>query len=120
MTVAQSAATLILAAVFWLLWGRVSAYSLVLGGLISTLPNAVYARQVFRYRGARAMTLVVKAIYMGEFIKLALMGAGFVLTFTLVNPLEVKALFAGFVLVHGIGIAALAKIQAHSQQKTNC
>src|SRR5690554_2899109 len=112
---AQCVATLILALVFWVLWGRVSAYSMMLGGLISTVPNAIYARQVFRYRGARAMTQVVKAIYMGEFIKLTLMGSGFALAFTLVEPLDTKALFAGFVLVHGAGIAALAKIQAYSQ-----
>lgn len=57
------------------------------------------------------MKRTVKAIYMGELIKLALMGAGFALAFKYVRPLDAVALFAGFVLVHAAGIAALVKIQ---------
>ena len=116
MTVVQGAVTLALAITSYLFWGRVSAYSLLLGGLISTVPNAYYARAVFRHRGARALTRTVKAIYMGELIKLAMMGAGFALAFKYVRPVDATALFAGFVLTHAAGMAALVKIQATSRQ----
>ena len=112
----QAIVMLVLALASFLLWGRVFAYSLLLGGLISAVPNAYYARTVFRQLGARAMVRTVKAIYMGELIKLVLMGAGFALAFTLVEPVDAIALFAGFVLVHLVGIVALVKIQAAPQQ----
>jgi len=111
MTAAQAVVLLILSTVTLLVAGRVSAYSLCLGGLISLLPTAYFARRAFRYRGARVMTLAVKAIYLGELIKLALMGAGFGLVFKYVRPLDSIALFAGFVLVHLAGIAALVTLQ---------
>lgn len=111
MTAAQAVLLLILSTATLLVAGRVSAYSLMLGGLISLLPSAYFARKAFRYRGARAMTLAVKAIYLGELIKLALMGAGFGLAFKYVRPLDPMALFAGFVLVHLAGIAILVTLQ---------
>lgn len=116
MTAVQCVATVVLVAVSYLLWGVVSAYSVLLGGLISTVPNAYYARKVFRHRGARAMTRAVKAIYMGELVKLAMMGAGFGLAFKMVDPLNAFALFAGFVLVHVSGMAALVRVQALTQR----
>lgn len=112
----QTAVMLVLAIASLFLWGRVSAGSLLLGGLISILPNAYYAHKVFRHRGAQAMTRMVSAIYMGELIKLALMGAGFALAFKYVRPLNAIALFAGFVLVHAAGIAALATLQAPARK----
>lgn len=116
MIIAQIVVMLVTAAVASLLWGTVTAYSIALGALISIVPNAYYARKVFQHRGARAMTLIVKAIYMGEFIKLTMMGAGFALAFIYVKPLDTMALFAGFVLVHMAGIAALVNIQKRPQQ----
>lgn len=111
MIAVQSAALLILSAVILLVAGRVSAYSLLTGGLISLLPTAYFAHKAFRYRGARAMTQAVKAIYLGELIKLVLMGTGFALAFNTIRPLDALALFAGFVLVHVTGIAALVTLQ---------
>lgn len=116
MAAAQAALMLVLATVSYFIWGRVSAYSLLLGGSISILPNAYFARKVFQYRGARAMTQTVQAIYMGELIKLALMGAGFALAFKYVRPLNAMALFAGFVLVHATGIAALVTLQGGARK----
>ena len=104
----QVAVLLLLSGSGFLMLGVVLAYSVLLGGLISIVPGAYFVRKVFAYSGARAMHNVVRSVYVGEVIKLLLMGAGFALSFALVDPLHVPGLFAGFILVHGAGMVALA------------
>jgi ATP synthase protein I len=101
--VATSAALLILS-------GWVSAYSLLIGGLLSALPGALFASRVFKYRGARAAQKIVKELYTGQALKLVLMSAGFALSFYYVKPLNVVALFSGFILVHVTGLIVLARV----------
>lgn len=103
----QAAVTLLLAGSSLMLGGRVFAYSVLLGGLISLVPNGWYANLFFRHSGARAMEKLIKNAYLGEAIKLVMMGAGFALVFRLVDPLHVPGLFAGFVLVHIAGLVAM-------------
>lgn len=107
----QVTAMLALSGLAYVTLGLVFAGSVLLGGLISIIPNAYFAHKVFRHTGARAMETVVRNAYLGEFVKLALTGAGFGLAFVLVEPLHVPGLFAGFVLVHVTGIAALVTSQ---------
>ena len=59
--VAQLAATIFIAAVSLLFSGSVIAYSVLLGGLISALPNSYFAFQAFKYQGARNADKVVKS-----------------------------------------------------------
>lgn len=87
--------------------GSTVAWSAFLGGLISMIPSAYFAYKVMGQTGARAMERVVRGAYLGEVVKLALIGAGFALTFVLVDPLHVPGLFAGFVLVHVAGLTAV-------------
>lgn len=107
----QVAAMLLLSGASLAVLGKVSAYSVLLGGLISIIPNAYFAAKVFSQSGARAMETVVRNAYLGEFIKLALMGAGFSLVFVLVEPLQALGVFAGFVLVHIVWLACLIRLQ---------
>ena len=93
------------------LLGTVSAYSVLLGGVITMVPNAYFASKVFRHTGARAMEQIVRSAYLGEIIKLALTGAGFALAWSFVRPLQVAALLAGFLLVHITGTVALVRLQ---------
>jgi ATP synthase protein I len=90
--------------------GWISAYSVLIGGLINMIPNAYFAHKAFRYRGARAAQKIVRELYTGEAIKLLLMGAGFALSFLYVKPLNTAALFSGFVLVHITGILVFVRI----------
>jgi len=90
--------------------GWISAYSVLIGGLINVIPNAYFAYKVFRYRGARAAQKIVRELFTGEAIKLLLMGAGFALSFLYVKPLNTAALFSGFVLVHITGILVFVRI----------
>ncbi|MEX0739881.1 MAG: ATP synthase subunit I [Pseudohongiella sp.] len=87
-----------------------SAYSLLIGGLICLIPGTLFARRAFKYRGARSAGLIVKELYKGEAIKLVLMGAGFALSFIYVKPLDVVALFSGFVLVHITGVLMFVRV----------
>ena len=102
---------LILAGTAFAFLGTVSAYSVLLGGAITIDPNAYFASKVFRHTGARAMEQVVRSAYLGEIIKLALVGVGFALAYIFVRPLQVAALMAGFLLVHICGTVALARLQ---------
>jgi ATP synthase protein I len=107
----QIIAMLLLSGVSLVVLGWVSAYSVLLGGLISIIPNAYFAAKVFSQTGARAMESIVRNAYLGEFIKLALMGAGFALVFVAVKPLHAPAVFAGFVVVHIVWLVCLIRLQ---------
>jgi len=104
---AQIAAMLLLSGLALVVLGPIAAWSALLGGLISTIPSTYFAYKVMGQTGARAMERVVRGAYLGELIKLVLIGTGFALTFVLVDPLHVPSLFAGFVLVHLSGLTAV-------------
>lgn len=78
-------------------WDTVVAYSVLLGGLIQLIPQAWFARQAFRYAGARRVQSIVSAMYWGETGKVVLSAMLFTTTFLLVSPLNVGALFGSFV-----------------------
>ncbi|MDT8428041.1 MAG: ATP synthase subunit I [Pseudomonadales bacterium] len=107
----QMLVTIALSGMAAVLGATVAAYSMLFGGLISAVPNAYFAHRVFRYRGARATTSIVKAFYAGEAIKLALISAGFALVFMYVKPLHTLAFFGGFVLVHLSGLLMLTRLK---------
>lgn len=98
------------------LLGWISAYSLLLGGLICAIPNAYFAIKAFEYKGARAAQKIVRAFYVGEAVKILLMCAGFALTFKFVQPLSTPAVFLGFVLVYVMGLIALMAMQADKRR----
>ena len=93
-----------------ILAGWVSAYSLLIGGLISLIPGTLFASRVFKYRGARAAQMIAREVYRGEAIKWFLTGLGFALSFIYVEPLNVVALFSGFVLVYLAGVVLFARL----------
>ena len=98
------------------IWGSISAYSLLLGGLISIIPNAYFANKMFRETGARAMERVVKRALAGEVVKIAMIGLGFGLVLTLVKPIDVLMLFLGFSIVHITGIIETARLVKNYSQ----
>lgn len=94
---AQLGLSAVLATLFWGIFGYVSGYSALLGGLTCVIPNAFLALRLAvprRDPGARAL---VRAAYIGELGKLALTVLMFGIAFTLVRPLAAEALFAGFI-----------------------
>ncbi|MEC8859728.1 MAG: ATP synthase subunit I [Pseudomonadota bacterium] len=101
---------LLISALAAILAGWVSAYSLLIGGLISLIPGTLFASRVFKYRGARAAQMIAREVYRGEAIKLVLSAASFALSFIYVEPLNVVALFSGFVLVYLAGVVLFARL----------
>ena len=80
-------------------WDAVVAYSALLGGLIQIIPQAWFARQAFRYAGARRVHAIVSAMYWGETGKVVLSAVLFTTTFLMISPLNVGALFSSFVIM---------------------
>jgi ATP synthase protein I len=107
-TVFQSVVLLLLVTGTFLAWGKVVAWSAGLGGLVSLIPGTWFAYLVFRHTGARSMERMVRSTYMGELVKLLMMGAGFGLVFALVEPVSARAVFGGFVLIHLAGMLGIA------------
>ncbi|MDX1491331.1 MAG: ATP synthase subunit I [Pseudohongiellaceae bacterium] len=112
----QFVAVGVITAIGYTILGWMSAYSLLLGGLICAIPNGYFATKAFQYRGARATQKIVRAFYIGEAIKISLMCAGFALAFIYVKPLSYWALFGGFLTVYIVGLWALIAIQPKSQK----
>ena len=98
--------------------GWVSAYSVLIGGLISVIPGTLFASRVFKYRGARAARLIAREVYRGEMLKLLVSGAGFALSFIYVQPLNVVALFSGFVLVHVAGVVMFVRLNRNQSNNS--
>jgi len=68
------------------------AWSVVIGGLAYIVPNACFARYVFRYSAADSARAALRWFYIGEAVKII----ATVLVFAL-----------GFLLLEGINVAAL-------------
>lgn len=94
------------ALVSFFLFGRVTAYSMLLGGFVSIVPNGYFAWKAFRYRGARNTPLIVKSFYAGETGKLVMTGLLFALVFAGVRPLDELAVIVSFILTLVVGLAA--------------
>ncbi len=82
-----------------LVWSSVLAYSVLIGGLIQICPQAWFTRQAFRYAGARKVQSIVRAMYWGETGKIVLTTVLFTVSFMMLKPLYVSALFASFVVM---------------------
>jgi len=93
--IAQSA-VLLAACLCLSLWDATVARSVLAGGLIAVIPQAWFARRVFRSRGAPSAETVARDGYAAEVGKFALAAAGFGLVFALVRPLAAWAVFAGY------------------------
>ena len=102
--VAQIIATFILATASLLLLDEVVAFSALIGGLISFLPNSYFVFQAFRYQGARSADKVVKGFVRGELGKIGITIVLFALSFTLVDNLNEISLIVGFIVVHFAGV----------------
>jgi len=89
----------------------VEAQSVIIGALIAIIPGAYFGFVYFRETGSRAMQRTIRRAFVAEAVKLVMMGAGFALAFRFMGSLNPLALLIGFVLTHGCGIFAIAKMQ---------
>ncbi len=82
----------------------VSAYSVACGGLIAIAPQAWFAAQAFRHRGAGYARAIARRSFAGEIGKFLMSIAGFALVFALLRPINGLAVFTGFLLMWAIQV----------------
>ena len=81
----QLGLTILLATIALFFLGVMAAISALLGGLVSIVPNAYFARKLFQYQGARAARQIVNGFYKGEAMKLLLTVTLFAVVFKWFN-----------------------------------
>jgi ATP synthase protein I len=102
----------IAAVVVLLLVDLVAAYSILLGGFISIVPNGYFAWKAFRFRGASNTPLIVKSFYAGETGKQVMTGVLFALVFAGIRPINELAVILSFIITIIVGLAATAWVSA--------
>ena len=83
---------------------KVSAYSVLSGGLIAIVPQAYFAALAFRWRGARSARAIAHSSYAGEIGKFFLSVAGFAVVFAVLRPIDGLAVFAGYLAMLALQI----------------
>ena len=102
--IAQLTVTVFVAVIFLLISDVVLSYSLLVGGLISALPNSYFALHAYRYQGARNAQNVVKGFIRGELGKIIMTVMMFAVSFALITSLNELASILGFTLIHFVGV----------------
>jgi ATP synthase protein I len=102
-TLVQLAVLISLCLCLWVL-NEVCAYSVLSGGLVAIVPQAYFAQQAFKWRGARAAHSIARSGYTGEVGKFMLSVAGFAVVFSAVRPIDGLAVFAGYMVMLAIQI----------------
>ncbi len=110
---------LVLAAVLWGVFGKVTGYSAALGALICVIPNAFLGLRLLVPRRDPGAQALVNAAWIGEIGKLALTVLLFTLVFTLVRPLSAAALFAGFIATQLVTFSGLLMRGEHVKDTDN-
>ena len=91
--------SLVICSVFWLINGRVAAYSSLIGGVLFAVPQLYFGFKAFLYMGARSIHMVLQNFYRGESTKMLLIAIGFGGVFHYVSPLDHLALLFTFVCI---------------------
>ena len=84
---------------FWLIQGWIAAYSAWLGGLVALIPNVYFTYKAFQYYGARSVGVIVQSFWAGQIGKFILTAVFFAVLFLGVKPLDVLAVFVGYIMV---------------------
>jgi ATP synthase protein I len=108
--VLEAVITGVIALVLFLAVNMELATSVVIGGLAFIIPNAYFAKYVFRYSAADSPRLAVRWLYLGEVVKVIATVMIFAIGFLLVERLNVPALFIAYMsmlLLNLIGNAIL-------------
>ena len=83
--------------IYYLLNGRVAAYSAFLGGLVFVIPQLYFGIKAFMFSGARAIDKIVVNFYKGESSKVIIIVIGFALIFSFIRPIDYFALYSSFI-----------------------
>jgi ATP synthase protein I len=95
----QAALALITSVVLLPVFGLVTAYSALAGGMISVISNAFFALRLFSNKGSWQVDQLAAVAYRGVIGKLFLTIALFLLAVVLLKPLNAAALFAVYLWI---------------------
>ncbi|MDR3443365.1 MAG: F0F1 ATP synthase subunit I [Legionella sp.] len=94
----QLIVTLVFAVLCAVAYGANAASSALLGGMVCVIPNAYFARKLFKYQGARSAKQIVNSFYKGEAIKILLSVLLFTAVFIWVK-ITPLAFFAAYIMI---------------------
>lgn len=80
-------------------FGLVTAYSALVGGMISVIANAFFALRLFSNKGSWQVEHLAAVTYRGVIGKIFLTTALFILAVVLIRPLNAAALFAVYLWI---------------------
>lgn len=98
-----------------LIYGRVAAYSALLGGVACLLPNLLFARFAFRYSAADSAALVMRWFYIGEAVKIIVTALVFALSLLWIEELNLAAMMLTYVIALVMNIHGLALVMGRPQ-----
>jgi ATP synthase protein I len=75
--------------VSYFIWGLDYARSILAAGIVTVIPNIVFALKAFKYAGAKSSKLVVESFFSGVKLKMVLTALLFVLAFKLLVLLPI-------------------------------
>ena len=96
--IVQLAVTLVLTVFYMISSGLEGLFSALLGGLVYVLPNAFFAKAVFKHQGARAAKQIMNGFYKGEALKVILSIVLFSVVFAL-GRIKPQVFFVSYILV---------------------
>ena len=82
----------------YFIWGFIYAKSIMAAGVVTIIPNIVFALKAFKYAGAKSSKLVVESFFSGVKLKMVLTAILFALAFKFLVLLPIP-FFAMFCLV---------------------
>ena len=96
--------------------GLVSAYSVLLGGVVYILPNISLVRCAFRKVESQTSQSMMNWFYLGEVLKILLTIGLFAMCFALVKPLHVPAVFAAYIVMMVVNLAGMALVKGNIEE----
>ena len=91
-------------------YGVEAAYSALLGGMTSLVPDFYFARRVFRRYTGKSTDEVGALMLRAEVVKISLTAVMFGAIFASMMPLNVVALILGYLLVKATGVVVSVRV----------
>lgn len=113
MLVLEAIVTVFAALLLYIIVGMETACSVVIGGAAFIVPNAWFAKYVFRHSAADSASIAVRWFYVGEVIKIIATVLIFTLGFLLFNQLDVAALFLAYITLLIINLWGNSILMSH-------
>lgn len=106
----QCVVLLVIVSTIFIVTDWITAYSSLVGGMISIGPNIYFVRLAFRYTGASVAADVTRSLYLGEMGKFVLTAVLFACVFVFIKPLSIVILFASFIFMTVLNVILVLRM----------